>query len=179
MNKIVITGFMGSGKTSVARALAQLLRCGMIDLDDAIESEEGRTASAIIQEDGERRFRLLEQQALSKLLQAPGAQVVALGGGAWISEPNRKIVSQHQGISVWLDAPFSLCWKRIATATAPRPLAPNETAAFKLFSERTSYYELADLRVAVAEQKSANEIATEIAEILTKHKHSFEQPDSG
>ena len=178
MNKIIITGFMGSGKTSVAKALAQLLGCEMIDLDEAIESAEGRTASTIIQEDGEPRFRLLEQQALSRLLQTPGAQVVALGGGAWISEANRKMVAQHRGISVWLDAPFSLCWKRIAPATAVRPLAPNETAAFKLFSERTSCYELADLRVAVTEQKSANEIAAEIAEILKQHKPSFEQPDS-
>ena len=172
MNKIIITGFMGSGKSSVARALARLLHCDMLDLDDAIFLAEGRPAATIIQEEGEPRFRQLEQQALIKLLQTPGAQVVALGGGAWISEANRKLVAQQQGISVWLDAPFSLCWQRSAAADALRPLAPNETAAFELFSERTSRYELADLRVAVTEQKSANEIAAEIAEILTKREFS-------
>ena len=122
--------------------------------------------ATIIAEDGEPRFRELEQQVLSKLLQTPGDQVVALGGGAWISETNRRLVAKQRAISVWLDAPFSVCWKRIAAAGDQRPLAPNETAAFKLFSERTSCYELADLRVTVTEQKLPVEIAAEIAEVL-------------
>ena len=169
---------MGSGKSSVAKALAERLGCEMVDLDEAISAEEGRSAGEIIAEDGEPRFRELEQQVLSKLLQTPGDQVVALGGGAWISETNRQLIARQGAISVWLDTPFNVCWKRIAAAADQRPLAPSETAAFKLFSERTSCYELADLRVAVIEQESANEIAAEIAEILTKHKHSFEPPDS-
>jgi shikimate kinase len=106
---------------------------------------------------------------LGKLLQTPGDQVVALGGGAWISETNRQLVAEHRAISVWLDAPFNLCWKRIAAAGDQRPLAPNEAAAFKLFSQRTSCYELADLRVAVTEQRPPLEIAAEIAEALAQH----------
>ena len=171
MRKIVITGFMGSGKTSVARALADLLGCEMIDLDEAIAAAEGRSPGEIIAADGEPRFRELEQQALSKLLESPGDQVVALGGGAWISETNRQLVARQCAISVWLDAPFNVCWKRIASASEQRPLAPNESAAFKLFSERTSCYELADLRVAVTEQKPPVEIATEIAEALAQRTH--------
>lgn len=178
MSKIVITGFMGSGKSSVARALAQLLGSEMTDLDEAIAAAEGRSASEIIAEDGEPRFRKLEQQALSEVLQTPGDQVVALGGGAWISETNRQLVAKQHAISVWLDAPFNLCWKRIVAAADHRPLAPNETVAFKLFSERTSCYELADLRVAVTEQKPPVEIAAEIAEALAQHPNRFEQPYS-
>ena len=153
MSKIVITGFMGSGKSSVASALAGLLSSEMIDLDEAIATAEGRSASEIIATDGEWRFRELEQQVLMKLLQTPGDQVVALGGGAWISETNRQLVANQHAVSVWLDAPFRLCWQRIAAATDRRPLAPNEPAAFKLFSERTSCYALADLRIAVTEQQ--------------------------
>ncbi len=78
MNKIVITGFMGSGKSSVAKALAELLGYEMIDLDEAIASAEGRSASEIIQDDGEPRFRQLEQQVLSKLLQTPGRRSLPL-----------------------------------------------------------------------------------------------------
>ena len=168
MSKIVITGFMGSGKSSVAKALAQLLGYETIDLDEAIASAEGRAAAEIIQEDGEPRFRQLEQEVLSKLLQTTGPQVVALGGGAWISEANRRLVAKQRATSVWLDAPFSLCWKRIVADPKRRPLAPNETAAQQLFSERTSCYEIADLRVVVTEQKSAEEIAAEIASALKK-----------
>lgn len=169
MSKIVITGFMGSGKSSVARALAVLLGSEMIDLDEAIAALEGRPSGEIIAVDGEPRFRELEQQVLSGLLQSPGDQVVALGGGAWISETNRQLVARQRAVSVWLDAPFSLCWKRIVASADRRPLAPNETAAFKLFSERTSCYELAHLRIAVTEQKSPAEIAREIAEALAQH----------
>jgi shikimate kinase len=171
MSKIIITGFMGSGKSSVARALAALLGREMVDLDEAIAAAEGRAANEIIAEDGEPRFRELEQQVLIKLLLTPGDQVVALGGGAWISETNRRLVNKERAISVWLDAPFSLCWKRIAAAAERRPLAPNETAAFMLFSERTSCYELTDLHLAVTEQKSAEEIAAEIAEALAQHTY--------
>ncbi len=168
MSKIVITGFMGSGKSSVARALAELLGCGMTDLDEAISAAEGRSAGEIIAADGEPRFRELEHQALNKLLRTPGDQVVALGGGAWISETNRQLVAGQRAISVWLDAPFSLCWKRIAASADSRPLAPNETAAFKLFSDRTSSYQLADLRIVVTDDKPALEIAAEIAETLAQ-----------
>lgn len=162
---------MGSGKSSVARALAERLGCEMVDLDEAISAEEGRSAGEIIAEDGEPRFRELEQQVLSKLLQTPGDQVVALGGGAWISETNRQLIASQRAISVWLDTPFNVCWKRIAAAADQRPLAPNETAAFKLFSERTSCYELADLRVAVTEQQPPVEIAAAIAEALAQNPY--------
>jgi shikimate kinase len=178
VKKIIITGFMGSGKSSVAKALAKLLDYEMLDLDEAIESAEGRSPAAIIQEDGEARFRALERQALTKAMEDDGKQVLALGGGAWISKANRDQIQEHGATSVWLDASFDLCWKRIAGAVSQRPLAPDATTAFKLFSERTSCYELADLRVGVTERTSAEEIAAEIARTLTKRTRGFEQPDS-
>ena len=168
VKKIIITGFMGSGKSSIATVLAQLLDYEIIDLDEAIAAAAGRSPAAIIQEDGEAQFRELERQLLTRLMEADGKQVLALGGGTWILKANRDQIQQHGATSVWLDAPFDLCWKRIAAAAEQRPLAPDETTAFKLFSERTSCYELADLRVAVTELKSAEEIAAEIAGALTK-----------
>ena len=159
---------MGSGKSTVARALAQLLRCKMIDLDDVIESAVDQSARQIIEEDGEPQFRDLEQEALSKWLQTSDQYVIALGGGAWISEANRRATREHSATSVWLDAPFSLCWKRITAAAEQRPLARNETEAFELFSSRTSSYELADINIGVTEQKSAIEIAAEIVQALDK-----------
>ena len=159
---------MGSGKSSVAKALAELLDYEMIDLDEAIESAAGRSPAAIIQEDGEARFRELERQALISSMQDDGKQVLALGGGTWMLKANRDQIQRHGATTVWLDAPFDLCWKRIAAGGDQRPLAPDETTAFKLFSERTSCYELADLRVPVTELESAEEIAAEIARTLAK-----------
>lgn len=168
MNNIVITGFMGSGKSSVAQALGQLLSCDAVDLDKLIETEEGRSVREIIESDGEAQFRKLEQQALSKVLRTGGKHVVALGGGAWISEVNRQLIKKQAATSIWLDAPFALCWKRIALTADQRPLARSQAAALKLFSERASCYELADLRITVTREKSAAEIATEILMALAK-----------
>jgi shikimate kinase len=171
MQKIIITGFMGSGKSTVARALAQLRHCKMADLDDVIALAEGRPAGIIIEIDGEPRFRELERQALLQVLKTEGDVVVALGGGAWISETNRQTIKDHKAISVWLDAPFDLCWKRIEPLAEQRPLARNKPAALKLFSERASCYERADLCVSITEQKSAEEIAAEIDKALTLHSN--------
>lgn len=178
MNKIIITGFMGSGKSTVARALAQLLSCRMIDLDDVIESEEGRSARTIIEEDGEPRFREVEQRVLAKLLQDSSKQVLALGGGAWTLKANREQIRERGATSIWLDAPFDLCWKRIAAIAEERPLATNKPAAHKLFSDRIRCYELADLRVAVTEQESATEIAEEIVQALARHSKEVKQLES-
>lgn len=169
MSKIIITGFMGSGKSTVASVLAQLLNCEWIDLDEMINQEERRSAGQIIEEDGERSFREIESRALSNVLKDPTARVVALGGGAWISEGNRKQISDHGATSVWLDAPFSLCWKRISSGTV-RPLARSETEALKLFTQRRSCYELADVCVQMSEHKSAEETAAEIVQALSNRK---------
>src|SRR5262245_13296867 len=111
--RVVIVGFMGCGKTTVAKALARRLGCEMIDLDTFITEREGRSPAQIIMEDGEIPFRKTESQALRNALEIDEARVIALGGGAWTIEANRALVAQHKGLSVWLDAPFELCWQRI------------------------------------------------------------------
>lgn len=167
MNKVVITGFMGSGKSTVARALAKQLEWVMLDLDEMIEQEAGRSVPEIIEMDGEPRFRQLETRMLAKLLESSTSDVVvALGGGVWISEVNRKLISDHGALSVWLDAPFALCWKRITESGGGRPLARSEAAARSLFTERLARYELADVHLQVTKEKSADEIAAEIVQAI-------------
>ena len=170
MIKIIITGFMGSGKSTVGRALARQLNCPLIDLDQTIEREEGRSARQIIEEDGEPRFRDLENQMLAKVLADSTVQVVALGGGAWISEKNRQLIRDQGGVSVWLDAPFDLCWKRIAASGAGRPLARSEADAGILFAERRPSYELAEVHIETTWHNSVDEIATEIIQALAHRK---------
>src|SRR5256885_13118889 len=127
--RIIITGFMAAGKTTVARVLARRLACRMIDLDFIINERERRNAQMIIDEDGEASFRQAETEALSVILSNNAARVIALGGGSWTIERNRALIAEHNCLTIWLDAPFDLCWQRIESAGDTRPLARDEGAA--------------------------------------------------
>jgi len=162
---IVITGFMGAGKTTAAAALAERLGCGAIDLDEFIAGREGRTAQTIIDEEGEPRFREIETEALRAALQTD-ACVIALGGGAWTIERNRALVAEHGGLTVWLDAPFELCWERIESCVQTRPMARERGQAERLYRERRAHYSRASRRVEVKDGMSARQIAELIVRTL-------------
>jgi shikimate kinase len=165
--RTIIIGFMAAGKTTVATALAERLGCGLIDLDRFIEEREGRSIRAIIEEDGEQKFREIESAALSDVLNTGSPCVIALGGGAWTIERNRALINQHTRSTIWLDAPFDLCWRRIADGINIRPLAREEDRARKLYDERRSLYSQAALRVKVDDSKSAQAIAEMIVTALS------------
>ena len=165
---VVITGFMGAGKTTVGRALARLLGETFIDLDDAVREFEGRGPRELIDEEGEDYFREAETRAFSRVLERGEARVVATGGGAWTLARNRSLTASHGCLSVWLDAPFDLCLRRIDTEGArdSRPFARDTERARRLYAERLAAYREADLRVRVSEGRSAEDLAAEIAATL-------------
>jgi shikimate kinase len=163
---IIITGFMGSGKTTVARGLAHILGCEMLDLDHVIAEQEGRTAKEIIEQDGEDSFREIETRNLRDVLKSSLPGVIALGGGAWTLERNRNLIDQHDGLTVWLDAPFELCWDRILRSGGDRPLARDEAQAQMLYAERRKQYALAKLHIRIVADKSTDNISAEIAQAL-------------
>ena len=164
--RLIITGFMCAGKTTVARALAARLNCAWLDLDDLIVARAGRSVPAIIDEDGEARFRELETEALRSALSESDARIIALGGGAWAFEQNRTLIAERDGFTVWLDAPFELCWQRIRSEGDARPLARDREKAARLYGARRALYELADLRVQVTEERSTEDVAAEIEHAL-------------
>src|SRR4029434_11212368 len=124
--RIVLVGFMGCGKTSVAKALAHQADCDFVDLDTFITKTHGLSPAEIIEEEGEPAFRLFETRALEEVLKRAEFRLIALGGGAWTIPSNRKLIGAHDCLTVWLDAPFDLCWQRISAAgNAKRPLAPD------------------------------------------------------
>lgn len=161
---IVITGFMGSGKTCVARALAAHLSCAATDLDEMITSL-GRTPGELITQEGEAAFREIETQVLRQTLN-DGARVIALGGGAWTIPVNRNLIADFDCLTVWLDVPFDLCWQRIIAAGGDRPLARDQEQARALYRIRQPSYELAKLRVEATDDIDANEVAQRVAAVL-------------
>lgn len=163
---IVITGFMGCGKSRVARELARRLDALMVDLDDWITTREKRTPAQIITADGERVFRTIESNALRELLQHGGASVIALGGGAWIEEANRNLIARYKCKSVWLDVPFAVCWERIVMSAEDRPLGRTREQAEALYHQRLSVYKLAQVHINVRPGEESPDLVSRIADEL-------------
>ena len=150
---IVITGFMGCGKSKIARALARRLDVPVVDLDDIITARHGRTPAQLITEDGEPVFRAIETNTLRETLKTIPAGVIALGGGAWIEETNRELIDQYSCFSIWLDVPFEVCWARIEASEEDRPLGRTREQALNLYERRKPIYQLAAIHI----QRMANE----------------------
>lgn len=142
--KVAITGFMGVGKSSVSRHLANILRCRRVDLDHELEAAQGRTIAQIIDTDGEEAYRDIETENLRTVVGRNNARILSLGGGTWTLERNRAVLRDAGFTSIWLEATFEHCWLNIAFSRKDRPLARNKEAAFRLFEERQKVYCLAD-----------------------------------
>ena len=112
LHRLVLTGFMGAGKTTVGRLLAARLNWEFLDLDAYIESRTGLAVPAIFATHGEPHFRTLESQALASAL-AQRKVVIALGGGAPESLTNRLLLEQTPATAtIFLDAPFPTLFDR-------------------------------------------------------------------
>jgi shikimate kinase len=163
--RILIVGFMGAGKSAVARELALRLHTSMIDLDDSIAARERRTPQQLIDEDGEPAFRAAETRALADALDRSAARIIALGGGALSSGAARFLIARRDCFIIWLDAPFELCWWRIACDDS-RPFARDREIAGRLYVERRELYALADHRVEVVKGMDVKTIAAGIERIV-------------
>ena len=153
---------MGCGKSNVARELARRLEVPMIDLDDRITAREGRTPAQLITEAGEEQFRAIETNTLLELLQTKESRVIALGGGAWIESANRDLIARYDCLSVWLDAPFAVCWQRISASTEDRPLGKTVEDAEARFNVRRPFYSLARIHIPVTGSESVDQLVSRI-----------------
>lgn len=168
LGPIIIVGFMGCGKTEVARALSRRLDLPLADLDKTIARQQGRTSAQLIVEEGEPAFRRIETHTLREVLEG-GIAIVALGGGAWITEANRRLISEYRGLSVWLDTPFELCWQRIAASPEDRPLGRSREQAEQLYRQRQPIYQLAAIRVPVVAHELLENLVDRLETELNKH----------
>ena len=162
--RIVLTGFMGVGKSTVAKCLSYILQTEKIDLDRFIEGKEGRTVPEIVSQDGMEIFRDLETKHLQTILAETNSQIISLGGGAWITEKNREMIKNHKCLTIWLESTFEHCWRNISISKQERPLDTDRISVQKLFEERQKVYCLADWHFVVKPELTSFEIAKFIAE---------------
>lgn len=138
---LYLTGFMGSGKTTVGWLLARELGWQFVDIDAEIEREQQKTIASIFAEHGEAVFREIESGVIRSRIAAIEAgepSVVALGGGAVTVEHNWELIERN-GITIWLDCPLERIRGRIP-ANGDRPLAQDKAQFERLFEVRRPLY---------------------------------------
>jgi shikimate kinase/3-dehydroquinate synthase len=136
---VALIGFMGAGKSTLGRELAGRVGLPFVDVDDLIEADFGSTISAIWSREGEERFRDVEEEWATAMLESPDSGVIALGGGAIESERTREAL--RRATIVWLDVDVDTAWARVAGSA--RPLAQDERAFRELHERRRPLYEAA------------------------------------
>ncbi len=156
---LVLTGFMGSGKTTVGRFLAEKIGRDFYDLDAVISNQEQMTCRQIFEMKGEPYFRKVELTALEQTLQLPAA-VIALGGGSFINERARELIKQY-GISFYLKTSEENLRRRIGTGKERPVLAGKSSTISQLLAVRHPVYAHADVEV-ITDARDANEVAEEI-----------------
>lgn len=158
---IYLVGFMGSGKSTIGRLLADDLGWSFLDLDDLIEHATGMTISALFDSRGEEEFRRVEHQTLHRVVQMiehGKPHVIALGGGAFAQPRNFELL-ENNGTTIWLDCPIDILERRVARHTH-RPLARDPERFRALYNARLDAYMKAHHRVPVSDAEPGVHVAS-------------------
>ena len=138
---ITLTGYMGCGKSTVGKEVADALGCPFLDLDTLIEKKAGKTIPQIFEADGEAAFRLLEKKLLEETVKkyAESTAVLALGGGT-VTVPGASALLHEKTLCIWLKASLETLQKRLEGQTEGRPLsgegfAERHTARHPLYEQ--------------------------------------------
>jgi shikimate kinase len=155
--KIFLIGFMGTGKTYWGRRLSEKLRLPFFDLDEQMESNEGKPITQIFAEQGEEYFRLLEKDTLHIISESHDSFIMATGGGTPCYFNNIEFMKKS-GTVLWISTPVDTLFERLLKEKDKRPLLKNLTDdqlkgfIIKKFSDRKIYYEQADIMVEEADK---------------------------
>ena len=143
-DKLYLVGFMGAGKSTVARALGARIGWRVEDIDVRIEARERRSVATIFAQSGEAYFRQAERQVLTDLL--PQRElIVATGGGTFVEADNRALMLAD-GAVAWLDVPLERVFQRVP-ADGRRPLASDRAQMQLMFDRRQLAYAEAHMRI--------------------------------
>lgn len=153
---IALTGMPGCGKSTIGKLLSEKLNKEFIDLDEEIALDAGKSPSEIITEYGEKEFRRIETEVLKKVMLKTGA-IIALGGGAIISEENRRVLSLN-AITVYVKRDLALLESK------GRPLS-QKIGVQKLFEDRKPLYETADITI-----DNDKSVETAVKEIVNSYE---------
>jgi shikimate kinase len=143
-DKLYLVGFMGAGKTSVARALGRRIGWRVEDIDHRVEGREHRRVAEIFAKEGEPYFRNVERSVLLELL--PERQVIVATGGGTFVDPENRVTMLADGAVAWLDVPLERVIERVP-ADGRRPLAADRTQMEQLYSRRQAAYSQAHVRI--------------------------------
>ena len=165
VDKLYLVGFMASGKTTVARALARRHGWRAEEIDELIEARERRVVAEIFAKSGEPYFRSVERDIVRLLL--PMRHIVVATGGGTFVDPENRAAMIRDGLTIWLDVPFEAVLGR-TPSDGRRPLAADRAHMGQLFAARQSAYALAHLRIDAGLAPS-----DEIAERILDHLNNL------
>ena len=143
-DKLYLVGFMGAGKTSVARALGRRIGWRVEDVDHRIEGRERRRVAEIFAKEGEPYFRTVERGVLLELL--PERHVIVAAGGGTFEDPDNRTAMLADGAVAWLDVPLERVIERVP-ADGRRPLAADRVQMEQLYARRRGAYSQAHVRI--------------------------------
>ena len=161
-NTLVLTGMMGSGKSSIGKELSNILSSKFYDTDLEIEKMLNMTVPNIFKNKGENYFRKIEEKICIDLINGD-EKVVALGGGAFLNKKIREIVLK-KSTSVWIDVDISTIVKRMKISKNIRPKLDYKdlkSSITSILSKRSSVYQLANIKIkatSISKKKIASEI---------------------
>ena len=154
---------MGSGKSTIGKALSKKLKMNFADVDDIIQKKFSISIAKIFKTKGQEKFREIEEEESIKLINKKGL-VIALGGGGFINQKIRELIKRNS-LSFWLDVDYKELFKRVKDKKN-RPLVNNNTENDfgNLYNERKKIYSLADYKIK-CNLKNKDEIVEEIKKI--------------
>ena len=171
MKKIILLGYMGCGKSTIANNLSKNIGIPFVDLDKKIEEKENLSINAIFEKHGEIYFRKVEHDVFVELLNSPQQLIIGLGGGTPCYANNHELLKGDNAISIYLKASIETLFNRLNNNKSKRPLiaakSEDEMREFiaKHLFDRSFYYNQAQFKV-VVDDKTIDQTVLDIVAIL-------------